>query len=541
VSDHLSNEPVADHLDIGGSRPAKRHKGWWIGGGVLGVLAVVGGASVWAAVSFFGQGAQPAEALPDSTIGYVSIDLDPSGSQKIAALELARKFPAFKDEVGLRTGDDVRKWLFEQMAEDTGCKLDFDEDVDSWLGSRAAVAAVGTEKPAPVVVVQTDDGDKARAGVERLLDCGGEADDVGWAVDGDWIVFAESTDQAEQVVAQTKKGSLADDPDFKSWTDRAGDSGILTAYAAPAAGQALAQELGGFAAHSAAPSPSPLDPFGLLGSCPGLADPGASSQRMQAKLADFGGAAATLRFSDDGVELETVGDMRAFGAATLTEPSRSPVIASLPADTAAAIGLALPKNWVATVTQSLQEVCGADTDPRALLAPLSGATGLDLPGDLEKLLGDSAALALGPDLDVEGLVNGGDPADLPLALKVRGDEQIVEQVTTRLRQTLAAPEGVLEPVAGDDGVAVGLDKTFTGKVAKGGDLGSSKTFTGVIPDADKASAVLYVSFDALRKAIDAVASGDDSVTANLAPLQALGLSGWTDGDVSHGVVRISLD
>ena len=576
------NEPAADHLVIGGPLPSKGHKGWWIGGGVLGVLAVAGGASVWAAASFFGQGAQPAEALPDSTVGYVSIDLDPSGSQKIAALKLARKFPAFKDKVGLSADDDIRQWLFDKMVDETGCKLDFDKDVDPWLGSRAAVAAVGTDEPVPVVVVQTDDTGKAEAGVKKLVACGGDAG-FGWALDGDWIVFAESTQKAEQVVAETHKGAIADDPDFRSWTDKTGDSGILTAYAAPAAGQVIAKQLGGVAselgrtsprasaapgadelcspemlsdsftkedcekafgdlagAAGAAPS-SPLDPLGMLGACPGLADPSASNQRLQAQLADFGGAAATLRFGDDGVELETAGDLRAFGGAALGKPTASPVVASLPGDTAVALGLSLPKGWIDAMTKNLQDLCGEGTDPKALLAPLSQATGLDLPADLDKLLGDSAALALGAGIDVEGLVNGNDPSDLPVALKVRGDKDAIDRVATKLRQALGAPDGVFEPVAGDDGVALGLDKTYTAQVAKGGKLGSSDLFTSVVPDVDRSSAVLFVSFDALDDAVKALAGGDDEVAANLAPLEALGLSGWTDGDVSHGVLKISVD
>jgi hypothetical protein len=62
----------------------------------------------------------------------------------------------------------------------------------------------------------------------------------------------------------------------------------------------------------------------------------------------------------------------------------------------------------------------------------------------------------------------------------------------------------------------------------------------VVPNADKASGVVYVSFDALDDAIKALAGGDDEVEANLAPLKAFGLSGWTDGDDSHGMLKLSV-
>ena len=543
MSDDHTIEPGADQLVIGGPDAPRGsgRRGWWIGGGALAVLAIGGGAAAWAAASFFSQGSQPAEALPDSTVGYVSIDLDPSGGQKIAALKLARKFPAFKDKVGLQTDDDLRKWIFEKAAEGN-CDLDFDKDVAPWLGSRAAVAAVGTDKPSPVVVVQTSDADKAEEGVKNLVSCGDEsaAPDLGWTIDGDWIVFAETKAKAEEVVRETAKGSLADDPDFKSWTDKAGDSGIMTAYASPAAGRALSQEMSKLPGGSDGSLSAPVDPFGMLGTCPGLSDSSSSTQRMQAQLADFGGASAALRFGEDGLELEMAGDLRAFGASTAVEPSSAPVISTLPADTAAAFGIALPKGWTDKVTENLKNLCGGGTDPESLFAPFSQAIGLDLPGDLEKLFGDSAALALGPGIDVEGLVNGNDPSDLPIALKVRGDKDTIDGVTAKLRQGLGAPAGVLEPVAGDDAVALGLDEAYTKEVAAAGKLGSSDTFTSVVPNADKASGVVYVSFDALEGAIKALAGGDEEVAANLAPLKAFGLSGWTDGDDSHGILKLSV-
>ena len=80
-------------------------------GAAVGAVAV--GGLAWAAWSFFSTGAQPAEALPDSTLAYASIDLDPSGGQKIEALRTLQKFPAFKDQVGIDSDDDIREWIFD--------------------------------------------------------------------------------------------------------------------------------------------------------------------------------------------------------------------------------------------------------------------------------------------------------------------------------------------------------------------------------------------------------------------------------------------
>ena len=178
-----------------------------LGAIVVGGAVVAGGA--WAATSFLATGSQPAEALPDSTIAYFSVDLDPSGGQKIEAIKTLRKFPGFSDNVDLETDDDLRERLFEEITKSGECDgLDYAADVKPWLGSRAAIAAVdlGEDEPTAVGVVQVTDSGKAEDGMATLIDaCGGTAEqgtddgaeesssDVGgWVVDGDWMVIAES-------------------------------------------------------------------------------------------------------------------------------------------------------------------------------------------------------------------------------------------------------------------------------------------------------------------------------------------------------------
>ena len=93
-------------------RTGIRRPGLVAGGALLGVSVVAAGA--WAGYSmFFATGPQAAEALPAATVGYVSVDLDPSGQQKLEALRTLRKFPAFVDNVDLVQDDDLRLALFE--------------------------------------------------------------------------------------------------------------------------------------------------------------------------------------------------------------------------------------------------------------------------------------------------------------------------------------------------------------------------------------------------------------------------------------------
>ena len=139
-----------------------------VGAIVAGGAVVAGGA--WAATSFFATGAQPAEALPASTVAYFSVDLDPSGGQKIEAIKTLRKFPGFTDKVDLQTDDDLRERFFEEVTSSGECEgLDYDADVKPWLGSRAAMAVVdlGEDEPTPVGVVQTTDSGKAEDGAVR--------------------------------------------------------------------------------------------------------------------------------------------------------------------------------------------------------------------------------------------------------------------------------------------------------------------------------------------------------------------------------------
>src|SRR3954471_3835205 len=105
------------------------------------VLAL--GAGAYAMVQLLSGGSSPASAVPADAIGYVSVDLDPSASQKIEAIKILRKFPALKDEIKMGSRDDIRRRLFEEIRKDGTCKsLDYDDDISPWIGERVGVAAV---------------------------------------------------------------------------------------------------------------------------------------------------------------------------------------------------------------------------------------------------------------------------------------------------------------------------------------------------------------------------------------------------------------
>ncbi|WP_028650632.1 DUF3352 domain-containing protein [Nocardioides halotolerans] len=526
-------------------------RGLLVGGGVIGLVAA--GVGAWAAYNFLTTGPQPAEALPAGTLGYVSVDLDPSGGQKIEALRTLNKFPAFEDYVGISSDDDLRKEIFKRIQDEAQCDdIDYADDIEPWLGDRAAVAAVdlGGDTPDAVFVVQVKDADKAEAGLDKIKDCSGvgEEQSGGWAIEGDWAVVAESDDVADDVVAATKKGSLADDDDFQKWTDEAGDPGVLTVYAGPRAGDYLADhadDLFGFPLGLMTPGATyecnADDPDPDLGG--DLADESCAIDSslpddFKQKLRDFDGMAATLRFDDGAIELEAAGDTALGGTFFLSGGATADIVKTLPSDTGAALGLGFADGWFGDLVDYVAPYMGEDADE--VMSELSEMTGLDLPDDAETLAGDSAALALGSDFDPDDFFGSDDGSDIPVAIKIQGDPDEIEKVLDKLRDMAGPQATILETDADGDVIVIGPNPDYRSEVLEDGKLGDNDVFKDVIREADDAQTILFVDVDELEDAIaDAVGDGDREFLDNLEPVSGFGASAWVDGDVSHSVIRLA--
>lgn len=512
---------TTEYLDSHDGQPAPTGRGRtpWIVGGAVAVVALLG-AGAWAAWSFFSTGPQPAEALPASTVAYASVDLDPSGGQKIEALRTLRKFPAFRDQVGLSTDDDVRKWVFEQVQDSGTCPdVDYGDDIEPWLGDRMAVAAVdrGEDSPVPVVVLQVSDQDAADEALATLRDCGG---DLAWTIDGDWALLGETQEVVDGVAADATDEPLSEDADFEHWTDESGGDGIATVYVSPKAGELLADELGGLL---------PGDPLAAMpqeygtceAPCTGYSWTGPEDLPSEAAdaLDGFGGMAATLRFSDGSLELEVAGDAGSAQSALEGSEAGDDVLATLPDDTGVAIGVGFVEGW-------LTDLVGEDA-----LRELAAQTGLDLPEDAETLAGRSAALAVSGDIDPDSLLDSPDGAGVPVGLKVEGDADAISSVL----EDLGGPFG---SDSEGDVVAIGPDPDYREALLADGGLGDTDVFQRAVPDAEDASAVLFVDFDA-GSWLDSLAGDDQEVADNLAPLQGLGASLRTADGTTHLVLRVT--
>ncbi len=524
-----------EYLEQGGGEPigpastgsGGRRTALIAGGGVAALLVVGGG--VWAAMSFFASGPQPAEVLPSSTVGYAGVDLDPSGGQKIEAMRMIKKFPALEKELnGLDADDDLLEKVFGELEKECD-GLSYADDVKPWLGYRFAVAAVdlGEKSPTPVGVVQVKDAGAAEDGLAQLRECGGDSGVGGWVIDGDWAVIAETDQLAEQVVEATSDGSLADDETYQKWNSELGDAGVLNMYASPDAGELLLDS---------------MTEGSLLGMSPlAMADSYADDapDEMTQAVKDFEGMAATLRFSDGAVEFEAVGSAGDNVAAALTSDGGDDALSTLPEDTAVAIGAGFAEGWMDTALEKAAEMSGDEMTAEDLAAEFEAQTGLKV-DDIETLFGDSAALALSSNIDMDALFSSTDGSDVPIGAKVKGDAAGIEDVVARIVAAVGGPPELFGTDSDGDFVTIGPNADYRGELLEDGGLGDTDAFQNVVREADQASAIVFVNFDA-GNWLSSLAEGDQEAAENLEPLQGFGASVWTTDEGTHGVLRLTTE
>lgn len=491
-----------------------------VGVGVV-VAAVLGGGA-YAASQLLGAGPQAAEALPDSVVAYASIDIDPGAKQKIEAVRTLRKFPDLRDELKLKEKDDLRKRLFDEMVKGTDCEgeVSFDKDIEPWLGDKAAFAAadLGGDTPSPVMALQITDRGDAEKGVKKLNGCGeSPTEDTSFAYTDDYLIVSDGEDNAEKIVKDAAKGSLADDKSFTDWTDKAGGDGIISFYVSEKAAELLKDSL----------------PPEVAG----------QSADVDKAIAEFKGMAGALRFADAGLEIEVAaeGGDEFVGDAELGGP-----LGELPKDTAIALGIGVPKDFAASVIDQLGSAFGGQAD--SMVAEIEAQTGLDVPDDIQTLLGDAVLVALGGDAP-EKIQDTSGPTDIPFGLKILGDADKIKAVVAKAEErsgTSLADSGIVQDNEGDAFV-LASNEDFAETLKTKGSLGDNENFTAVVPEADKSSFALFIDFDSAWRdtvinSIKASGGGPaDEVDRNTEPLGALGISGWRDGKVSHGLIKITTD
>ncbi|MEP6816437.1 MAG: hypothetical protein ABI873_12885, partial [Marmoricola sp.] len=415
--------------------------------------------------------------------------------------------------------------------------------------------------------------------------CTDTAKQAAYAFNGDFVLISDTQAHADQAVTDAKAAPLTDDAAYQDWTGKVGDRGVANFYVAKEAAGYIADSLGSFggwqtssgssgassAFPSAATSGFPTDiPTDLTSGFPSAfvsstsipsvsvaGDPGASAPYARAAqddpngasrkaLARFKGAAGALRFADGGAELEIVGG--GLDPNLASGPGAGDLVTGLPGDTTAVFGFAVPKGWAAKVTDNLDSLglpmFGSGSDFRSTL---HNRLGITLPDDLQTLLGTDVALSLSgtPVADIGSVKS---PKDLPFGVTVKGDptkiRAVIAKIEAKQGKTLAA-SGV--SVRGGNGkVTLSYDAGYAKSLQSKGDLGGNDSFKKVVPQAAKASVVFYVDFNSKWRAGIANSMSSDPSSAkdflvNTDPLEAFGMSSWSDAGTSHVLVKLTTD
>lgn len=535
---HDGSTPQVDYL--GDPQPSTSRTGRRTGVVVAAAVAAVAaaGAGAWAVTQFMSGGPAPATAVPGDAFAYVALDLDPDGGQKIEAVQTLRKFPAIREELGIDGSDDLRRVLYDAITVDEPCPdIDFDDDIDPWLGAKLAVAAVpGGDEPVPFLVVEVKDQELATAGIGKIAECAGGSE-TGTAFVGDFMVVAETAGIAEDIAADAEAGSLADDGEFDRWIDEAGGSGVVEGYLSAEAPQYFADEV-------AMPIGSEIDQAAGGGSA--LSGPTATTPTtadapdVEDALEAFEGGALVVRFDDEALEVE----MAAGGLPNQLSTGGDSGIVDLPATTALAFGFGVSDDLVEQMIDGLVESSGLEEDEvDEMMAEAEAQLGLALPEDLQTLLGDGLSVAVDSSMDFDALAEGdAEPGEIPAGARIVGDPDEITEVLDKMLDRLGPfAEGVAVE-EGDGAVAVALDPEYAELLVGDGSLGDEDRFQGALESLDSSAGALYVDFDAGDWLTELAATDpDERIEENVAPLDSLGISGNIDDDVVHGIVTLTTD
>ena len=139
---------------------------------------------------------------------------------------------------------------------------------------------------------------------------------------------------------------------------------------------------------------------------------------------------------------------------------------------------------------------------------------------------------------------------MPLGLKIHGDADKIKAVVSKAEERVGQKLSDADFVQEADGnvYVLASNQSFAAKLRGKGGLSDNGAFKEVVPKGGDSSFAVFVNFDsAWRDSIIGLLreqGGQDAANkaeANTAPLKALGLSGWADGNVSRFLLKITTD
>ncbi|SKA33069.1 Protein of unknown function [Marinactinospora thermotolerans DSM 45154] len=448
----------------------------WLIPVAAGLSVVLMGTTVWASSALvdnvFG-GAQPESALPASAIVFAELDLKPTGRQWASYAQFAGKLPdTLKNELG-----DVEEGPARQLVEEAFPELDYDSEVEPWLGRRFGLALWPTSTPgaslpgdeglALALAVAVEDEEAAG---EALAKVRSRQEHFFFEVDDDFALLSYSQGALDDLAAQMEAhGSLADAPDYSSDMNAIGSDNIASAWADLAAAAEVATTATGLSS-----------PYGT-----GPDDFGEVSGRL----------AMALRIEGDYLELRGDAFEVTYGGSPMEglagdDPGLSE-LAELPDDSVLAVG----GDNLDTLATRLWE------DNRELLEEIPefpdfemalAEMGVSLPGDFPRLLGSRTAFAI-----TGSLAGSSDSWSSGTSFQYRAagaDRELFEDL-------LAGSGGGPAPGVSDDGgtVVVSYGTTGTGR------LGDDPLFGQTMAGLEKSNIGFYLD---VRDVLAAEGQGD---------------------------------
>ncbi|MGH2751633.1 MAG: DUF3352 domain-containing protein [Actinomycetota bacterium] len=373
--------------------------------GVLGVAAVaVAGALGYQ--MFFGASTDEAVTLvPRDAVAYGNIFLDPSMDQKRAIGDLLEKFPEAPNTDEAR--NKLVDFLDEGLAE---IDMNFEDDVDPWLGDQVAGFALmpenlaamesaaplaGGDAPAAAFLIASDDDaaaldfveeasansddeliDKSYEGVDYVLN---EAENSAAGVVDGFLVIGTEIGLEAVVDVSSGEANLSESGTFTETTDELTEDRLATLYFDGRAFADALEESGGF---------------------PGAANFGVYSGFGGAGFNAFAPSAATLFVESDKVVFESTTLAEDAGERQLVENLSNGLLPDLPGESWGAFGIGdLGENLEElydTMLEALAEQ-GMGGSADELDAQFEAQTGLDLRADLLSWMGDAGLFVSGTD------------------------------------------------------------------------------------------------------------------------------------------------
>ncbi|HEU5034762.1 MAG TPA: hypothetical protein VFT62_08420 [Mycobacteriales bacterium] len=545
-------------------------------------LVVAGGVAT-AAYRSSQHSTDPTALIPSSAFGVAVLDLGLPGGQDEALRTFADHFPGSPTRTG--DGSAVDR-LLRAMFSGSDPKVDYDADLEPWLGDRVAVAGWLDSSGAPrleALLESTDDA-KARTGIARLMRETG--DSVRPVFRDGYAVLSDTTAHATAALQAADRRSLADTGAFaRDVAHLPADEALLGWLDGPTAERALQSALGGML---------PRDLFGGSGFGPSGFGAGFGASGMfglaGGKDPFAGRVALGAHVADDFAQLDLV----SFGApAAKTAPAT--LLSQLPASTVGALEIADPGPVVGQVTRLLRafdgfgdhvragclqflpsptavmpkvrvpkgiphrrailremrqarhralaqaragaarsgsgnpaysSTCTTGPKPASPLEAFRAATGLSLPGDVQTLLGTGAVVAFGG-LHLTAL------PDVAVRSQPRG-LSAAQAVAERLRARLSAQHLVdLGVQAAGQDLVLATSDGYAQQVAQAGEFGSQpqvQKALGALPA--RVGAAGYVDLSRLWPLFGS------HVPEGVRHLKAVGF--WSDGQgsVQHLQLRL---